>query len=137
MRESAPHPVSGLRALVEDDGDSVWLYLVDGRDRKIRADCWLYNRRVFEAAELKGWPRDRPPPAPSDVVGPEACWAASLSETVEFIWSRDGGSVAVRIGETLLGYVVEGNRRGHSRYLRGAGPWGSGFDQGEYDRVFG
>jgi len=137
IRLSTVHPVSGLQALVEDDGHSVWLYLRDQNATGIQADCWLYNRRPFQRAELSQWPRDQPPPAPSDLVGPEACWTAPLPETADFTWAPDGRSVAVIIGGTTLGYIAAGDRRGHSRYLQAKGPWGAPFDPAMYARLFG
>lgn len=137
IRSSGVHPVSGLQALVEDDGSSVWLYLRDPRASRIIADCWLYNRISIARGALANWPHDQPPPAPDDVVGPDATWNTSLPAAPAFTWSSNGRSVAIAIGGATIGYIASGARRGCSRYLKASGPWGAPFDAAEYARLFG
>jgi len=132
---SETHPDSGLDALVEDDTNSVWLYLRDSRRGGIVADCWLYNRREFAETQINDWPRDQPPPAPVELVEPngnrDVAWAS-----LNFIWSLDGLSVAVACDGMVLGYIAAGARRGHSRFLKASCPWGSPLDAAEYRRLF-
>lgn len=135
-RESAPHPVSGRCAVVEDDGDSGWLLLTNPDGLTIAADCWLYNRRHMTQAQLSGWPHDRPPPALDDLVAAGALRAAPLPRQVTFLWDPPGESVAARIDDEVLGFIAAGERRGHSKYLRQAGDWGAPFDRGMFRRLF-
>jgi hypothetical protein len=135
-RVSESHHVSGLQAVVEDDGHSVWLYLRDPASATIRADCWLYNRHAFDRAALSSWPRSEPPPAPSDVAGSDAVRTSALPATLTFLWSRDGESVAVAIGAVPIGYVMAGERTGFNRYLSTSTPWGRPFDEEQYSRLF-
>jgi len=48
---------SGRRALVCDEGASVWLYLSDPDGQSIATDCWLFNT-VAAPNDLAGF-RDR------------------------------------------------------------------------------
>jgi hypothetical protein len=140
---SDPHPSSGRTAIVADEGESVWLYLT-GPDGSIAADCWLYNRvPAPSTAALRprlGEYRARgaPPPAPAEVVGPSAHRDAPLDPvTVTLAWSADGEAVAASVDGVLVGFIAPGVRRGYSRHLRAAGPWGSPLDGALHAELFG
>ena len=131
------HPVSGRAALLEEDGDSCWLYLTAPGDAHLVADCWLYNCRVFERAELRTWDRSRPPPAPRELVGPAAVFGRAQRGRLTLRWSTDGGAVAALLDGQPLGYIAPDTRRGCHRALAAAGPWGAPFDEDQYGRLFG
>ena len=135
-QDSGPHSVSGRCAIVNDDGDSAWLLLTDGDGHKIIADCWLYNRRHFDRAELATWPHDRPPPAPDDAIDPGALRTMPLLDAIAFVWDRAGDGVAVIAQGQVLGFIAPGSRRGHSQFLRESGPWGVPFDGDLFERLF-
>jgi hypothetical protein len=122
--------------VIEDDGDSAWLYLTEPGTAKPVLDCWLYNRRAITRKELADWPRDRPLPAPVELASAEALRTSPLPEQVGIRWDQHGESVAVIIDDQVLGFIVAGRKRGYSLYLRSAGPWGEPFDQRLYDRIF-
>src|SRR5512143_711531 len=136
IRASEPHPTSRRRAIVEDDGDSVWLYLTVPNGLSPSADCWLYNRQAVRS-DIKTRPHDRPPPAPDSVALPNSSRSSSLPERIQFQWDSDGESVAVSVDGEALGFILAGQRHGYSRYLHVVGPWGNPFDHSTYERVFG
>jgi hypothetical protein len=52
-------------------------------------------------------------------------------------WAGDGGAVALIADGRPLGFIVAGERRGTSRNLARAGPWGNTWDQARYEATFG
>lgn len=56
---------SNRRAVVCDEGESVWFYLTDIDGQALVAGCWLFNT-ITAPPDLSGFTgRDCPPPAPS------------------------------------------------------------------------
>jgi hypothetical protein len=108
--ESEQHPLSRRWAVVEDDGEVVWLYLSAPESLEPIAACFLY--------------RSSSPPV------------ARFSEGIHFRWSVDGNSVAVLIGELLVGFIAHAKRPGFSRLLKVAGSLGNPFDTALYERTF-
>jgi len=132
---------------VADEGESVWLYLTEaasseGPPRPV-ADCWLYNRVDAPTVAQVQARRDEyraagtPPPAPAEVMKPEARRANSVDTgSVQLVWSDDGASVAAWVNGQLTGFIVDGERRGYSANLVTACPWGQPVDMERYKRFF-
>ena len=146
MRVSERHPDSHRTAIIVDEGDSVWLYLTEASGEGITADCWLVNRipapRYAQLAESEGAERYRdeglPPPAIAEVVAEGAFRPAPLEAARwHFTWATNGESVAAYYGTELLGFIVRGEPRGFSRFLRVASPWGEPLDLAMFAEVFG
>jgi len=140
------HPDSHRVAIIADEGDSVWLYLTDASGEGVTADCWLMNRipapRYAELAEIEGAERYReeglPPPAIAEVVAEGAFRAAPLEAArCRFGWAANGESVAAYYETELLGFIVRGEPRGFSRFLRVPSPWGEPLDLAMFLEVFG
>jgi hypothetical protein len=130
------HPVSRRWAVFDDEGDSAWLYLTERDEPRPIADCWVYNRvPAPQPAEIARY-RGGPPPACIGHAGPDARYQGPEPPVVRFLWSPDGESVAVWINGRELGYIVSGGRRGFSRHLLQAGPWGQPWDEPRYRAVF-
>jgi hypothetical protein len=137
------HDRSLRTAIVTDEGDSVWLYLTHPDELRIAADCWLLNRAAALPSDVL---RSRfeeyrsqalPPPAPAEAVGPDSLRTGVLEAAdVTVAWSRAGEAVAVWVDEQPVGYISPGARRGHSRHLAAAGPWGEHWDEAEFRRLF-
>ena len=53
-----------------------------------------------------------------------------------FEWSEDGESVSFLDGNSLLGFIATGQKRGYSRNLNKAGPWGNILDKNLYELLF-
>jgi hypothetical protein len=141
---SSTHPASGRSAMIADEGDSVWIYLTEPAGTKIAADCWLFNRIPATAGvELEArWPdyraRHKPPPAPAEVITPEACQATPLrDDEVRFVWSADGHSVAAWANGRLAGFIAGAERRGYSSNLLAECPWGRPLDPALHAQLFG
>ena len=109
---SDEHPTSKRHAIVAGEGDSVWLYLTGPGGKPILADCWLWNR-------------SGPPPAPAEVLRPEAVPGRSNEpSTFRFQWNAEGDTVSVWSDNELLGTVLAGERRGYSAGVAIECAWG-------------
>jgi hypothetical protein len=117
------HPVSQRYAVFEDDGTSAWLYLSRPAVFAPAADCWVYNRVPAPPAAELGHYQGGPPPACAEFAAPEAQLQLAHPPEVEFLWSGDGNSVAVRVEGRVLAFIADGGA-GYSRYLRQDGTWG-------------
>jgi hypothetical protein len=146
LHVSERHPDSHRTAIIADEGDSVWLYLTEASGEGVIADCWLMNRipapRYAELAEGEGAERYRdeglPPPAIAEVVAEGAFRETPLDASLcRFTWAADGQSVAAYYETQLLGFIVRGEPRGFSRFLRVASPWGEPLDLERFVEVFG
>jgi hypothetical protein len=131
---SDQHPISRRWAVVEDDGSVAWLYLTERDSEKPIADCWLYNRA--EAPSVLNASRDKPPVVPASYVQPPQPFTPPKAEAVSFQWSADGESVAVLFHNDVLGFIPAGQRRGFSKNLTSAGPFGSPIDPELYGQLF-
>ena len=143
---SERHPESRRTAIIADEGDSVWLYLTAASSEDVTADCWLMNRipapRYAELAENEGAERYRdeglPPPAIAEVVAEGAFHPTPLDASLcRFTWAANGESVAAYYETQLLGFIVRGEPRGFSRFLKVASPWGEPLDLERFVEVFG
>jgi len=137
------HKRSRRTAIVTDEGDSVWLYLTEPSALTIVADCWLLNRVLTSSAQPMLPPfgdyraQALPPPAPADVVGPNALRKGPLKPTdVDVTWSANGEAAAAWVDGELVGFIAPGERRGYSRHLQVRGPWGAPLDAELFRRFF-
>jgi hypothetical protein len=118
------HPVSGLLAVLEDDGTSAWLYISNGESRRPVADAWVYNRIAAPALEAIQSYRGGPPPAAQGYAGEGALCDDPSSYEWSFVWSPDGQSVAVTQDGQAVAFIIGGQKGGYSRELVKDGPWG-------------
>ena len=133
---SEQHPVSRRWAVLEDDGLSAWLYLTEPNLESPAADCWIYNRIESPESAESYLSRGVAPPAPLDVAGEGALMNPADSFGFRLVWSRDGESVALFFGESLMGFIASGQKHGYSRNLRKSGAWGNPLDEALYCSVF-
>ena len=103
------------RAVVEDDGEVAFLYLMAPQLTKIAATAWIYNRTgtVFGTCR--------------DVA--VADWA--------LLWSQDGHSVAVLADDFPVACIVNATNPGYSRGLTAPTSLGNTWDDLVYARIFG
>ncbi len=132
---SQQHPGSRRWAVVEDNGAVAYLYLTEPDSEKPEADCWLYNR--VEAPSTFNGPRGGPPVAPAGHIRGTHPFTPPKAESVFFRWSSDGESVAVLFHNDLVGFIAANQRRGFSKNLSKAGPFGSPLNWRLYEQVFG
>jgi hypothetical protein len=131
---SDQHPISRRWAVVEDDGSVAYLYLTERGSEKPVADCWLYNR-VEAPTTLNASHEEQPVALATYVRDTQPC-TPPKAESVSFRWSGDGESVAVLFHNNVQGFIAAGERRGFSRNLSKAGPFGSPLDLELYDELF-
>jgi hypothetical protein len=130
------HPRSRRSAVFEDDGVSGWLYLTARSEKRIVADCWVYNRiPAPDLCEIEGY-RGTQPPAGAGYAGPDGLVPEPDKSAMAFLWSEDGESLAFLNSGSALGFIVAGEPRGFSRHLRRSGPWGHVWDTDRFNAVF-
>lgn len=130
---------SGLDAIVALEPDdesphSVWLYLSNGDE--IISDCFLVNLIEPEDSVCNPESQDAPPPAIRRFLTSSVPSGLPNESDLDFRWSESGKDVAVSIGGTVVGFVVSGEKRGYSRALRYAGPWGSPWSDEIFNSYF-
>jgi hypothetical protein len=128
---SEEHPISTRRAIVADEIDSVWLYLTGPGGKPIEVDCWLWNRgpaldrAAWQTHAARARARGGPPPAPKDVLRPDAVQGrTAVAATLRLQWNAVGDAVSAWDDRRLLGTVHAGERRGQSAGLAVECPWG-------------
>lgn len=102
---------------------SVWLYLSNADE--IISDCLLAN--LAEPVDSRGRPknRDAPPPALRQYLTSEVPSELPGKDDLHFTWSKTGKDVAVSVKRKVVGFILWGEKRGYSRALSQAGPWGN------------
>lgn len=127
---------SGRHAILEDDGFAVLLYLTAPADTKPAADCFVYSV-VLPTEELVTPHRTDGPPillrrfASKVAVQPDV---PADSHLLEF--SPDGHSVAVFIRGEPWAFIARDERRGYSKCISVAGPFGQPWSQELFDDLF-
>jgi hypothetical protein len=134
---SEQHPVSRRWAVLEDDGLSAWLYLTAPGSESPVADCWIYNRVSSPESAESYMARGIAPPASLKVVTGDAVMQPAGAFEFHLEWSRDGESVALFFGESLMGFIASGQKHGYSRNLSKSSPWGNPLDEALYHSTFG
>jgi hypothetical protein len=128
--------VSGRHAILENDGFAVLLYLTAPNDTKPAADCFVYSV-VPPTEELV---------APHGTSGPPILLRRFASEVAlqpdvpanshRFEFSADGHSVAVFIRGEPWAFIARDERRGYSKSISVAGPFGQPWGQQLFDDLF-
>jgi len=131
---SEQHPSSGRRAIIEDDGSSVWLYLTAPHSTKPTAHCWICNR-VPAPAHIEFGRGDTPVVPAKHVVSPEPSPALN-SNCIRLLWCDHGEAVALLHDGELLGYIAQPDGPGYSRSLKAPSPFGSPIDQTLFAEIF-
>jgi hypothetical protein len=133
---SQQNPRSGRWAVVADEGDSVWRYLTERDGTEPVADCWLFNTVPPPTSLGEYRARKSAPRVPEAYAGPASLGSVPAEAAVAFEWSDDGQSVAVLVSGDLLGFIAAGSKRGFSKHLVAAGPFGHPLDEELYARLF-
>ena len=131
------HAVSRRFAVLEDDGNSAWLYLTEPNCERPCADAWVYNRIAPPSREDVASFRPSPPPAAAGFARDTALCASPEKHQWAFLWSADGESVAVTKDGQAVACIIAGKKRGYSRELVKDGPWGSVWSDSVFAEAFG
>jgi hypothetical protein len=130
---------SGRRAIVSEDGDSVWLYLTAQHDLGIERDCWLFNTPTAHPSRdhsaYRAW--GLPPPAPPELLTPESVRDPSELRDWRFYWSGPGDEVAVVADGQGLGIVSLHHPRGFARLITAASAWANVWNPELFERLVG
>ncbi len=132
--DSEQHPVSRRWAVMEDDGRSAWLYLTAPDTTMPVASCFLYNRA--EAQDAPTQDRGDTPVVPARYLVSTSAHIPPDPGAIHFQWSSDGETVAVLIGDVLMGFIAKAEGYGFSKLLRSAGPFGSPLDISLFNELF-
>jgi hypothetical protein len=129
---------SNRHAVLEDDGQSCWLYLTEVRGQRPEKDCFVYSPiQPVEEPNLEAMASGAPPVLPRDLASAVAVLVESSAKDFSFVWSEDGESVVVMHRGTARAMIVSGERRGYSRALAKASPIGKPWDDSVFVRYFG
>jgi hypothetical protein len=129
---------SGRVAIIEDLGDSVWVFLTPPGESSIEQDCWLFNKPSAEAdPDLERYrKRSMPPPVPAQLLRPEGKREVPAEERFSARWSKDGNSVVIAIDGVDVALASASLERGMSRYLLEECGWGTPWDDAVLKRLF-
>lgn len=128
VESMSPHG-GGVAAYVEDDGQSVHLYLhgLPGECGPVRS-VWVANRVAApEALNEETWPRGTPPRQPRAHCDHRAGTKALDVESLSLVWLPEGDGVALYEGDVLSaaipGWSGENGFHGYARRAVGEGPF--------------
>jgi hypothetical protein len=134
----AQHPGSKRYAIVEQDGQTAYLYLTEKGVPKPIADAVCYSQ--IEPVEKLDWDKvasTGAPPSLSKEFASSSAYRSKVDHTkLKFLWSDDGNSVAVVYGDTPLAMIIEAKKPSYSNALKKSGPFGEPFDQQKFDLIF-
>jgi hypothetical protein len=131
------HPLTRRHAVLEDDGQTIWLYLTVPDSPKPVTDVWVYNRVPAHSVEKTSSFAPSPPPVPVGYAGEGGLLIDPQSHVWAFVWSSDGEAVALEKDGESVAFVRAGQKPGFSRQLVKDGPWGHAWSEGEYRAIFG
>jgi hypothetical protein len=129
---------SGRVAIVEDLGDSVWVFLTPPDESSIEQDCWLFNTPAAPPDPDVDSYRERslPPPVPAQLRHAQGQREVPAAERFSARWSDDGDSVAIALDGVEIAVASASLERGMARYLIEESGWGSPWDEALLKRLF-
>ena len=132
------HPLSKRWAILDDNGNSAWLYLSVPGEQRPEKDAFAYSP-VPPAATLnvEAINRGEPPILPAELASDAAQISAADSAEVSFLWSADGESLALAYQDRLLAMIVAGSERGYSAALSQPSDFGLPWDEAVFEQWFG
>jgi hypothetical protein len=122
--------VSKRHAILADDGLTGILYLhapTEDRERigKVEATCFAYNRMdPIDAQDAQSY-RPNPPPIAKGYASDDAVCHNPSSRNWSLVFSADGTAVLLMMDGEPWAITSVHARRGFSKAIRTAGPWGN------------
>lgn len=128
------HVVSGFNVVLEDDGQSCWLYLREHPRGKVLKSVIAYSpiSPVSRAEFEKKVGHGDIPILMADYASKEAIIAERYPDDFSFAWRDDGGAAAVRYRDEVLAVISRDERYGSSRAVSCAGPFGDPLELSRY-----
>ena len=112
-----------LQAIMEDDGVSCWLYLLNANN-EIIADTWVYNRIPSPSkSELVNY-EGTPPPAITDYCNENAFLEKPFEHQWTLKWSKNDLSIQILRDDMPHAFILHEMKQGYSKGLIKHGPWG-------------
>ncbi len=125
-----------LVAVIDDNGESAWLYLYDNEMDELLADAFLYNRiPPITREELEQY-EEGPPPISEEYADQKAVIPDPDEEQFSCMWSDDDRSLCVYHRDDPLAMIIQGNKRGYSRHIQRNCPWGQAWNEEIYAKFF-
>ena len=132
------HPLSNRWAILDDNGNSAWLYLSAPGVQQPEKDAFAYSP-VEPVAELNidAIRQGIPPILTRELASSDAVIRSMDTAQVNFVWAADGESVAIAYQGRLLAMIVSGSERGYSAALAKDGEFGQPWDESVFEQHFG
>ena len=132
-------PASRRYAILEDDGQTAYLYLTKPNELTPVRDAVAYTR-VPPVAKVD-WESIRKtgdtPRLPVDLASPSAVIQSPKPSEFQFKWSGDGHSVAILHNGSPLAMAGNQDRFGYSKAVKKASPLANAWDEKRYLQLFG
>ena len=132
------NPITKRWAILEDNGNSAWLYLTKSGTQQPEKDAFVYSpiqpAESFDVEEIKE--KGTPPILPKELATDSSVILNAKSKEFSFNWSKDGESVSVLYKGKPISMIVKGTERGYSTSLSKNGFFGLPWDQSVYDKNF-
>jgi hypothetical protein len=131
------HPVSGRWAILDDNGNSAWLYLSAPGTQQPEKDAFAYSPVAPVAAlDIDAIQRGIAPILTTGLASSDAVISGLDSAQISFLWAADGESVAVAYQDRLLAMIVSSSDRGYSAALAQDGEFGQRWDEAVFEQHF-
>ena len=132
------HPLSKRWAILDDNGNSAWLYLTVPGEQQPEKYAFAYSPvPPVEALNIDAIQRGEPPILTTALASEDAVITGLDTAQVNFLWSADGESLALAYQGRLLAMIVAGSERGYSAALSREGEFGLPWDEAVFGQSFG
>lgn len=129
--------VSKRHAVLEDDGNTAFLYLTAPEILKPVRDAIVYCRVApEEKVEWENAESGEPPSLHKAIASPEAVIENPNVEEFDLKWSLDGDAVAVLRNGQPLAFVAASDRIGYSKAVSISSPLVGAWSQARYISLF-
>lgn len=122
--------------IIENDGSSVWAYLVDLRAGKILKDVFLFSPIPTEDVLDRSHIKQGNPPKLVKEFASEIAYMPDIPESELSVISSGKGDYCVFIGKQPFAAIYNNKMRGYSKSLCKSGGFGMPWCNNNYVQVF-
>ena len=131
------HPVSARSVILEDNGNSAWLYLTLKSGEGIEKDAFAYSPiEPIEELNKEELAKGNPPTLYRKIASEYAVINSAKETDFYFKWSTDGESIAVLYKNKPIAMIHKEHKRGFSNALTQASSFGEPWNQKVYSSEF-
>lgn len=132
------NPVSRRWAILEDNGNSAWLYLTKSGTQKPEKDAFVYSPiQPIDKINIEDIKQDGTPPIITNELATNSSVIINAkSKDFKFIWSNDGESVSVLYKGKPISMITKESKQGYSTSLKKESFFGLPWNQSIYDKYF-